>query len=137
MSELNLRMEGFARQQLALGKGAWWVVDELARIGHADRAAAKALVERVYPEIRRNLILRRRPFLRVGGLMMATGLLAFGLMVPRRFDYFGAFMGFVAILIGAFLITYGWPGLRRSPGPGIQGPVRLGLTLRAEPFEKV
>jgi hypothetical protein len=143
MSELNLRMQGFARQQLGLGKGEWWIVDELVRLGHIDRAVARALVRRVSPQIYMIMARRRLPFFRMGVLLTAIGFFLIGGTLAESSDFFGVFLALAPLSIGACLLSYGLPGLRPyrlgdpAPGPGPQGPVRLGLTLRAEPFEKV
>ncbi|HEY3226544.1 MAG TPA: hypothetical protein VGK61_06090 [Planctomycetota bacterium] len=138
MAELNARMEGFARQQLGLGKGRWWIVDELVRHGHVDPQAAKSLVDNIAPKVYRNLARRRLPFLIMGQLVTAIGVLW---MAIERSDISSLVFGLAPMVIGAFLVAYGWPSLAESTtdvlAPGNSGPVRLGLTLRAEPFDKM
>ncbi|HTF55969.1 MAG TPA: hypothetical protein VK661_01760 [Planctomycetota bacterium] len=137
-------MEGFARQELAQGRGHWWIVDELVRHGHIDAKAAHAMVDRVAPEVYADLIRRRRPFLRIGLLLEIIGLFPLVSGLLMRDSLGGVILSALPLSIGLCLLAYGLPGLQEIrpghvpgyiPVSGRHGPIRLGLTLRAEPFE--
>jgi len=144
MAELNARMDGFAREQLGRGRGRWWIVDELVRHGRIDARKAHAIVDRVAPEVYADLIRRRRPFLRIGLLLEIIGLFPLVAGLLMRDSLGGLMLSALPLSIGLCLLAYGWPGLQDIrpghlpsylPVSGRHGPIRLGFTLRAEPFE--
>ncbi len=148
MSGLNARLEGFAREQLALGRGEWWIVHELARIGHVDPVEAHAIVARAWPTVFKGFNRRRRAFL-IFGIVLLVGWAIPWVSLPFMTYGFGhhdavAMFMFMspALAIGLALVMHGWRGYRRSkdsaislPGSDVPGPVRTGLAWRAHPFE--
>jgi hypothetical protein len=141
MSELNPRLEGFARESLKQGRGEWWIVDQMVKRSAIEETEARAIVARVSPALYVEFIRRRRSFLRCG--LMILGFSLFCLATYGDVRHVTAY-SIVGIVLGSFLTAHGWPGLKRLrtgdaptalPGSSEGGPVRTGLSWRADPFE--
>jgi len=153
---INPRLAGFARQQLLLGKGPWWIVDDMVRHGHMDKAEAKRIVDHEIPALqvqgRRD---GRRAFL-FGWLILAIpasiiGSFLFSVVffpngmsrggnslidVAKMFMYLP--MLFIEV-VGLALVVTGWLAMKRSKDSFVpdrpSGPASTGLWWRADPFE--
>ncbi|HEU4338974.1 MAG TPA: hypothetical protein VFS19_02810 [Planctomycetota bacterium] len=154
MSELNARLEGFAREQLTQGKGTMSIVHELVRIGHIGIEDARAIVEQVRPSVMREAPRRGRSALLFGVLILMIPLSIVGTVLFSDFANSGFISqklwieGLWMLLfppmlffegVGLVLIARGLSAMRRSKNtftpdaPG--GPVGTGLWWRADPFQ--
>jgi hypothetical protein len=155
MNELNVRLEGFAKEQLSRGKGPMSIVHELVRMGHIDQEAARTIVDEARPAVMRQVSRRGRGTFLFGLLILAVPAAIFGgflydaliLSYGGRFNQglFDAVMTLVSLpmllpeIIGIATVMYGWSLMRRSRksiDPAAQGgPASTGLWWRADPFE--
>ena len=143
MSGLTARLEGFAREHLRLGRGEWWIVNEIVRRNsEVDETEARAIVARVAPRVVRQFVRRRRFFLGIGILVLGGSLAS---LVFSLHDRHGPIFALIGTVVGSFLVAHGWPGLRRLrsgdpptsvPGSAEPGPVSTGLGWRADPFDR-
>jgi hypothetical protein len=152
---VEVRLDGFAREQLMRGKGTWSIVHDLVRMGHVDTAAARAIVERIRPELEGQLPRPGRNRFLFGLLVLAIPASLFGTILFGRIFLSEGMRGgptypeaFLMLLyppmmlfevVGLILILQGWSRMRRfkdSITPdNPSGPASTGLWWRADPFE--
>ena len=151
MSDLNLRLEGYAREQLSQGKGTMSIVHELVRMAHIGIEDARTIVEHTRPSVMREGPRRGRRTFLYGLLILAIPLSIVGMLLYGEVISSGGTKVADALMmliyppmllfevIGIALVAYGWSIMRHSKGSidpaNPMGPVSTGLWWRADPFE--
>ena len=154
MSDLNIRLEGFAKGQLAQGKGTMSIVHELVRMGHIDSEAARTIVVGAKSALLQHARRRGRGAFLLGLVILAVPgaifagylydalILSYGGRFSRGLD--DAFMMLLYLpmllpeIIGTALVVTGWSDMRRSKksiDPAHPAAASTGLWWRADPFE--
>ena len=151
MSDLNLRLEGYAREQLSQGKGTMSIVHELVRMAHIGIEDARTIVEHTRPSVMREGPRRGRRTFLYGLLILAIPLSIVGMLLYGEVISSGGTKVADALMmlvyppmllfevVGLALAGYGWSEMRRSRNSidpaAPRGPVSTGLWWRADPFE--
>ena len=132
----DARLEGFAREQLARGRGEWTIAHDLVRMGRLEVQSALALIRKCEASAETSRRSRGQLFLGLA-LILIPASLAVLTLASNQFrtlsDVIMAFaippISFPMIVGIAVLATWRRRGLSSSR------PVRTGLWWRADPFE--